>query len=47
MPVGPLVEPCPINGGRVVHCTEQFMAGGPAICPVCYEKLVREQVEIR
>jgi len=110
---GPLIEPCPVCGGRVVHYTERFQArqargpkersrhicrncynkardreqaavqvlpgaipldevrpitagllgrcsvcglqaagylhagSGTAICPVCYEKLVREQVEIR
>ncbi len=110
---GPLIEPCPVCGGRVVHYTERFQArqargpkersrhicrgcynrarareqaavqilpgaipldevepvdaglfgrcsvcglqvaaynhagSGTAICSVCYEKLVREQVEIR
>jgi hypothetical protein len=110
---GPLIEPCPVCGGRVVHYTERYQArqargpkeksrhicrgcynqarareqaavqilpgaipldevepvdaglfgrcsvcglqsarylhagSGTAICSVCYEKLVREQVEIR
>ncbi len=110
---GPMIEPCPVCGGRVVHYTERFQArqargkqersrhicrgcfnrarareqaavqilagaipldevepvdaglvgrcsvcglqvaayshagSGTAICSVCYEKLVREQVDIR
>jgi hypothetical protein len=113
IPGGPLVEPCPVCGGRVVHYVERFQArqargkqeksrhicrgcfnrarareqaavqvlpgaipldevkpvdpglvgrcsvcglqaaaydhagSGTAICSVCYEKLVREQVDIR
>ena len=53
---GPLIEPCPICGGRVVHYTERFQARqarGPKersrhICRNCYNKArAREQAAVQ
>ena len=53
---GPLIEPCPVCGGRVVHYTERFQARqarGPKersrhICRNCYNKArAREQAAVQ
>lgn len=40
-----LVGRCPVCGLQVATCCHA--GSGTAICSVCYEKLVREKVEIR